>query len=178
MNAAFLHVAVYMKLNEHMLEDHFKEKLSHKDEAKYEEPTDNPPKQKSIKQYGPGSEGVTYELCAGIVDKSISLEEIVQEEILEETGFKVPLAKIEYVTTYHSSVGISGTKQHFYYTEVTEDMKVTLGGGVVQDGEMIDVVYLPLKESVQFIFDTSRPKSTGLCFAFMWFQQFKKPSLK
>lgn len=39
-----------------------------------------------LKNYGPGSLGCTYELCAGIVDKKISLQQSAQEEILEETG--------------------------------------------------------------------------------------------
>ena len=40
-------------------------------------------------EFGPGREGVTFELCAGIVDKQISLEEIAREEVLEETGYVV-----------------------------------------------------------------------------------------
>ena len=40
----------------------------------------------STYQFGPGSDGVTFELCAGIVDKQISLEQIAKEEVLEETG--------------------------------------------------------------------------------------------
>ena len=43
----------------------------------------------------PGSIGVTYELCAGIVDKDTSLEQIAQAEVLEECGYKVPLDKLE-----------------------------------------------------------------------------------
>ena len=31
----------------------------------------------------------TYELCAGLVDKNMTLEEIVSEEIDEECGYKV-----------------------------------------------------------------------------------------
>ena len=40
----------------------------------------------SVQEYGPGSLGCTYELCAGIVDKKVSLKQSAQEEILEETG--------------------------------------------------------------------------------------------
>ena len=45
------------------------------------------PSSDSVPQFGPGSEGVTYELCAGIVDKQASLEQIAKEEVLEETGW-------------------------------------------------------------------------------------------
>ena len=44
------------------------------------------PSSSSDRMFGPGSDGVTYELCAGIVDKQIPLEQIAREEVLEETG--------------------------------------------------------------------------------------------
>lgn len=43
--------------------------------------------------------GFTLELCAGIVDKTKSLKEIVKEEILEECGYDVPLSKISELVT-------------------------------------------------------------------------------
>ena len=48
----------------------------------------------------PASRGITYELCAGIVDKNLPMEEIAQAEILEECGYKIPLDKLERVSTY------------------------------------------------------------------------------
>ena len=42
-----------------------------------------------------GHQGVTYELCAGIVDKDKDLAEIAKEEVLEECGYNVPLEKFE-----------------------------------------------------------------------------------
>jgi len=111
-------------------------------------------------------DGVTIELCAGIVDKDLSLAQIAKEEIEEECGFNVPLAQIEKITSFHTSVGFAGSKQMLYYTEVNESMKVSEGGGV--DSEMIDVVYLPLKEAKALIYDESIAKTPGLMFAFMW----------
>lgn len=52
--------------------------------------TQSTPKAASVEtSYGPGKMGCTYELCAGIVDKKMSLQQIAQEEILEETGTHV-----------------------------------------------------------------------------------------
>ena len=48
----------------------------------------------------PGTMGVTYELCAGIVDKAASLKQIAKEEIFEECGYDVPLEQIEKITSY------------------------------------------------------------------------------
>lgn len=49
----------------------------------------------------PASAGVTYELCAGIVDKpNLSLEEIACQEVLEECGYEVPVSKLRKITSY------------------------------------------------------------------------------
>lgn len=125
-----------------------------------------------VKQFRPAvylnnQEGMTIELCAGIVDKNLSLSQIAQEEIEEECGYAVPLEKIEKITAFHTSVGFAGSKQTLYYTEVTEAMKVSEGGGV--DDEEIEVITLSLDESKTFIYDENIAKSPGLMFAFMWY---------
>lgn len=43
---------------------------------------------------------MTLELCAGIVDKDLSLVEIAREEVLEECGYDVPVERIEEIMTY------------------------------------------------------------------------------
>uniref|UniRef100_UPI00398EEC3A uridine diphosphate glucose pyrophosphatase NUDT14 isoform X2 n=1 Tax=Pristiophorus japonicus TaxID=55135 RepID=UPI00398EEC3A len=49
----------------------------------------------------PASAGVTYELCAGIVDKSdLSLQEIAKEEVLEECGYNVSVGNLQKITSY------------------------------------------------------------------------------
>ncbi|KAL0164363.1 hypothetical protein M9458_040116, partial [Cirrhinus mrigala] len=52
-------------------------------------------------QQPPASAGVTYELCAGLVDKpNLSLEEIARQEVLEECGYDVPVTKLRKITSY------------------------------------------------------------------------------
>jgi len=129
-----------------------------------------------VKQFRPAvylnnQKGVTIELCAGIVDKELSLVDIAKEEIEEECGYKVDAKTIQKITSFHTSVGFAGSKQTLYYVEIDESMKVGEGGGV--DAEMIDVVYLPTKEAKDFIYDESIAKTPGLMFAFMWwFEKF------
>lgn len=49
----------------------------------------------------PVSAGVTYELCAGLVDKpNLTLEEIARQEVLEECGYDVPVTKLRKITSY------------------------------------------------------------------------------
>jgi len=125
-----------------------------------------------VKQFRPpvylnNRDGFTYELCAGIVDKPLSLKEIAKEEILEECGYDVPLESIERITSFYTSVGFAGSKQTLYFAEVDESMHIGEGGGI--GVEKIEVVKLSLKEAKAFIFDEMKAKTPGLMFAFMWF---------
>ena len=44
----------------------------------------------------------TLELCAGIVDKDVDVEEIAREELLEEVGYDVPVSKLEKIVRSRS----------------------------------------------------------------------------
>ncbi len=116
--------------------------------------------------------GYMYELCAGIVDKECSIEQIAKEEILEECGYDVPLENIEKISAFYTSVGISGTHQTLYYAQIDESMKVSEGGGIHE--EEIEVVYIPLKKAKEFMFDESYQKTTGVSLSFYWFFNHKK----
>jgi len=133
-----------------------------------------------VKQFRPPvlnankTNGDTYELCAGIIDKRISDKEIAREEALEECGYDIPLESIQKVTSYYTSVGISGALQTLYYAEIDNSMIVNAGGGLEE--ENIEVIYLPLKEAKSFMFDESMQKTPGLMMGFYWFfdTQMKK----
>ena len=129
-----------------------------------------------VKQFRPAvylnnDKGMTIELCAGIVDKDLTLAQIAQEEIEEECGYAVPLQSIERITSFHTSVGFAGSKQTLYFVEVIESMKVSEGGGV--DHEQIEVVYLGVDQAKDLIYDENIAKTPGLMFAFMWWLENK-----
>lgn len=113
------------------------------------------------------TDGMMYELCAGIVDKKIPNIEIAREEILEECGYDIPTKKIQKVTTFYTSVGISGTEQTLYYAECDNSMQVNSGGGLAE--EEIEVIYIPLADAKSFMFDENYQKTSGLLMAFYWF---------
>ncbi|XP_045172308.2 uridine diphosphate glucose pyrophosphatase NUDT14-like [Mercenaria mercenaria] len=119
----------------------------------------------------PGSLGLTYELCAGIVDKEKSVAEIAQEEILEECGYKVTTESLRRITGFRNGVGTSAAYQDMFYVEVTDEMKVSPGGGNQHEGELIDIVEIPLSEGRTFMMDESKPKHVGVMFAIMWFYE-------
>ena len=114
------------------------------------------------------SKTFTYELCAGLVDKEDkSLEEIVQEEIDEECGYKVELNDILKITSFYTNVGISGGCQYLFFAKIDESMKIHNGGGI--NDEQIETFFLPIEDSDKFIFDESKAKTPGLMFSFYWF---------
>lgn len=114
----------------------------------------------------------TYELCAGLVDKDKSLEEIVKEEIDEECGYNVSVNDIIKVTSFYTNVGISGGCQHLYFAKIDESMKIHDGGGI--NDEQIETMFLPINECDEFIFDESKAKTPGLMFGFYWFLKNKE----
>ncbi len=111
--------------------------------------------------------GMMYELCAGIVDKKVSNIQIAKEEILEECGYNIPVNNLKKISTFFTSVGISGASQTLYYAECDESMKTTEGGGLAE--EEIEVIYIPTKEAKQFMFNENYQKTPGMLMAFYWF---------
>ncbi len=98
--------------------------------------------------------GIVTEACAGLVDKDASIQQIAKEEILEECGYDVPLMNVELLKSLKSSVGTSGTNSHAFIAEVTEDMRVSDGGGL--ESEDINVVRIPFDEVDEYFFESNR----------------------
>ncbi|XP_062486678.1 uridine diphosphate glucose pyrophosphatase NUDT14 isoform X2 [Pezoporus occidentalis] len=127
----------------------------------------------------PAAVGVTYELCSGIVDKpDLSLEEIACEEVLEECGYHVAVTDLRKITSYRSGVGVTGSSQTLFYAEVTDQMRIGEGGGQAEEGELIEVVEIPLEESMKFAYDETLQKTMGVIFSFTWFQDNIAPKLR
>jgi len=124
-----------------------------------------------VKQFRPpvylnNNDGFTYELCAGICDKELTLAQIASEEILEETGFLVQVQRLEKITSFYTAVGFAGSKQTVFYVQVDEKDRKHIGGGIEE--EAIEVVEISRKEAYDFVLDESCAKTPGLMFSFMW----------
>ena len=114
----------------------------------------------------------TYELCAGLVDKDVSLVQIAKEEIDEECGYEVKIEDIQKATSFFTNVGISGGCQHLFFAKINESMKIHQGGGI--NDEQIELHFLPLEQCDELIFDESKAKTPGLMFSFYWFLKNQK----
>ncbi|KAG2373473.1 hypothetical protein C9374_012080 [Naegleria lovaniensis] len=134
---------------------------------------------------------LSLELCAGLLDKhGKSPIETMQAEILEECGYHVPLGMIEPITSYYSGAAKSYSIQHLYYVEMRQVLdqkdeeqqqscifdplngefckKVSNGGGLEEEGEMIEVVELPLSQAKELMKDESVVRSPSLLHALSW----------
>ena len=114
----------------------------------------------------------TYELCAGLVDKDKSIEEIAIEEIDEECGYKVELENLQKITSFFTNVGISGAKQYLFFATICENQKLHSGGGI--NDEQIELYFLNKDDMDSFIFDETKAKTPGLIFSLYWFLKNQK----
>lgn len=64
-----------------------------------------------------------------------------------------------------------------YYAQVTDEMRVSSGGGNPEEGEMIEVVEIPVASSMEWVLDQNIEKPVGLVFAVMWYFACKAPKL-
>jgi len=98
----------------------------------------------------PAAEGVTVELCAGIMDKpGLSPAGHAVEEALEECGYKIGEDRLERVTSCLASVGVGGENLHMFYARVLDEDRISAGGGV--DGELIEVLEMDVEEARAYI---------------------------
>ncbi|XP_062051179.1 uridine diphosphate glucose pyrophosphatase NUDT14 [Lepus europaeus] len=118
----------------------------------------------------PGVAGVMVELCAGLVDQpGLSLEEVACKEAWEECGYRLAPSSLRRVATYRSGVGLTGSCQTMFYAEVTDAQRSGPGGGLADEGELIEVVHLPLEGAQAFVDDPDIPKTLGVIFGISWF---------
>jgi len=112
--------------------------------------------------------GKTWELCAGIIDRDDKPEEIAKAEVYEETGYQVSISELVKITKVVNGVGTSGAFQHMYYTEVVDSQRVSEGGGLAEEGEVVEVVEIPRDGIESFCYDESKPKPPGCMMACLW----------
>jgi GDP-mannose pyrophosphatase NudK len=93
-------------------------------------------------------DGMLIEACAGLLDND-NPEECIKRETEEETGYKI--SKVEKVFEAYMSPGSVTEILHFFVAEYSNEMKVTNGGGLAEEGENIEVLELSFDEALAMI---------------------------
>lgn len=92
--------------------------------------------------------GMLIEACAGLLDND-NPEDCIKRETEEETGYKI--SKVEKVFEAYMSPGSVTEILHFFIAEYSNEMKITDGGGLEEEGEDIEVLELPFEETLTMI---------------------------
>lgn len=98
--------------------------------------------------------GMLIEACAGLLDND-NPEDCIKRETEEETGYKI--SRVEKVFEAYMSPGSVTEILHFFIAEYSNEMKITDGGGLEEEGENIEVLELPFEEALTMI-DTGEIK--------------------
>jgi len=94
------------------------------------------------------SDGMMLEVCAGLLDKNNPIT-CIKNEAEEETGYKIK--KPKKIFQLYSSPGAVTEIIHYFIAEVSDDMKISDGGGLEYETEEIEVLELDFKNVLTMI---------------------------
>lgn len=94
------------------------------------------------------ADGMLVEAAAGLLDDMAPAERI-RMEAEEETGYRID--RVEKVFEAYMSPGSVTEKLHFFVAEYEDSQRVGAGGGVVAEGEDIQVLELSFDEALAMI---------------------------
>src|ERR1700687_5542387 len=100
--------------------------------------------------YVNGYDDLLIEAAAGLLDNE-SPDVRIRAEAEEETGYR--LGDIRKVFEAYMSPGAITEKLHFFVAEYRPDMRVGSGGGLADEGEDIEVLELPIDQTMAMIGD-------------------------
>jgi GDP-mannose pyrophosphatase NudK len=95
-----------------------------------------------------GDDGFLIEVCAGLLDADHP-EECVRREALEELGTRV--SDIRHVCDTYSSPGAVSEKLSLFVGTYSEQDRVNAGGGLLEEGEDIEVLEMPIDQAYGMI---------------------------
>jgi nudix-type nucleoside diphosphatase (YffH/AdpP family) len=95
-------------------------------------------------------DGMLLETAAGLLDDD-QPEVAIRREAAEETGHTI--GPVEHVFDVFMSPGSVTERLHFYAAPYDASTRTSSGGGLVDDGEDIEVVELPFAEALDMIQD-------------------------
>lgn len=98
-----------------------------------------------VRQYRKAAEKAVLEVPAGKIEKDEDHRLTAERELKEETGYSA--GKIEYITSFYSSIGYSTEVIYLYYAT-----DLTPGETNFDDNESIEILEYDLKEMKEMIF--------------------------
>ncbi len=93
-------------------------------------------------------DGMLIEACAGLLDRD-NPEDCIRKETEEETGFKIHAVKK--IFEAYMSPGSVTEILYFFVAEYDASMKISEGGGLKEDHELIEVLELPFSQALDMM---------------------------
>ena len=90
-------------------------------------------------------DGMLLETAAGLLDED-DPETAIRREAIEETGHEV--SELEHVFDVYMSPGSVTERIHFYAARYSAETALHAGGGVIEEGERIDVIELGFDDAL------------------------------
>ena len=98
-------------------------------------------------------DGMIVETAAGIVRQNETVEQCLQREIEEETGYRIErdpatgrLKDTELITEFYPSPGACSERIFLYFVLVDSSTPHMGGGGVASEGEHVETVIMPIDD--------------------------------
>jgi ADP-ribose pyrophosphatase len=122
-------------------------------------------------RYPPTHHGVDpwmTEIVAGGISPGENEEDAAYREVIEEIGYKP--ARIERIMQFYVSPGIMSERITLFYAEVDESCRLNDGGGLLDEDEDIQLIWVPRAEAITWLGQQKIGDSKTLV-ALMWHQQ-------
>jgi nudix-type nucleoside diphosphatase (YffH/AdpP family) len=100
--------------------------------------------------WGNGHDGFLIETAAGLLDRA-SPEERIKAEVEEETGYRI--SEVRKVFEAFMSPGSVTERLYFFVAEYDPASRAGQGGGLMEEGEDIEVLELGMDEAMQMMAD-------------------------
>ncbi len=84
------------------------------------------------------------EVVAGILEPNETPEDALRRELLEEIGYRA--GGLTHIATFYVSPGGTSERIMLYYAEVCNTDRIAAGGGLVSEGEDIQLIEVALPE--------------------------------
>jgi nudix-type nucleoside diphosphatase (YffH/AdpP family) len=97
-----------------------------------------------------GYDGLLIEAAAGLLDNETP-EARIRAEAEEETGYR--LGEVRKIFEVFISPGALTERMHFFIAEYDAKMRIGPGGGLVGEGEDIEVLELPIEQALAMVND-------------------------
>lgn len=90
--------------------------------------------------------GDIYEIVAGKMDEGEDPKQTAIREVEEEVGYRIKEEKLLYKSSFFASPGYSSEIVHLYAASVTNEDRISDGGGLDGEHENIDIHHIPVSE--------------------------------